>query len=67
MRQALGARSFAIARWDATKDTAFARTVTAGLGYRFSRNTRLTVFDTGQRDYTGRLLHVVSSKYLFAL
>jgi hypothetical protein len=67
VRQALSARSFAIARWDATKDTAFARTVTAGLGYRFSRNTRLTVFDTGQRDYTGRLLHVVSSEYLFAL
>ncbi len=67
LRQALGSRAFAIARWDATRDTDFARTVTAGAGYRLSRNTRLTVFDTGERDYTGRLLHIVSSEYLFAL
>ncbi len=67
VRQALSGRAFALARWDATRDTAFARTLTAGAGYRFSRNTRLTVFDTGQRDYTGRLLHIVSAASLFAL
>ncbi len=66
VRQALGERAFALARYDGTQDVAFSRTLTAGLGYRLSRNTRLTVFDTGQHDYTGRLLHIVSSNFLFA-
>jgi hypothetical protein len=66
VRQALGSRAFAVARWDATHDAGFARTVTAGAGYRLSRNTRLTIFDTGIRDYTGRLLHITSSSFLFA-
>lgn len=65
-RQTLGARAFAIARWDATNGAAFARTVTAGLGYRLTPNSRLTLFETGQRDYLGNLLHVISSSLLFA-
>jgi hypothetical protein len=67
VRQELGSHLFALARWDATHDAAFARSVTAGAGYRLSRNTRLTLFDTGERDFTGRLIHVVSSSLLFAL
>ena len=67
VRQELSARMFALARWDATQDATFARSVTYGAGYRFSRNTRLTLFDTGERDFTGRLIHVVSSSFLFAL
>ena len=67
VRQELGSRTFALARWDATRDATFARSVTYGAGYRFSRNTRVTLFDTGERDFTGRLLHVVSSSLLFAL
>lgn len=66
VRQALGERMFAIARWDATQDAGFARTLTAGLGYRPTRNTRLTLFDTAERDFTGRLLHVLSSQFLVA-
>jgi hypothetical protein len=66
MRRELGARLFAIGRWDATQDAAFARSVTAGLGYRFSRNTRLTVFGTRKRDDTGRTVHELSSSLLFA-
>ncbi len=67
VRREIGSRLFALARWDATQDAAFARSVTAGAGYRFSRNTRLTVFDTGERDFTGRRINVVSSSLLFAL
>lgn len=67
VRQALfGNRAFAIARWDATRDAGFARTLTAGGGVRLSRNTRLTIFDTAERDYLGRPLHVVSSSFLVA-
>jgi hypothetical protein len=66
-RQALNERTFALARWDATHDSAFARALTAGFGYRFSRNTRLTVFDTPQRDESGRRVHVISSSFLVAL
>jgi len=67
VRHDLGPRAFAIARWDATHDAGFARTITAGGGVRFSRNTRLTLFDTGERDEAGRLIHVISSSLLFAL
>jgi hypothetical protein len=67
VREALfGNRAFAIARWDATRDATFARTYTGGLGYRLTRNTRLTLFDTGERDFTGRLIHVISSSFLVA-
>jgi hypothetical protein len=67
LRRALGTRAFAIARWDATQDASFGRLITAGLGYRLSRNTRLTLFETAQRDFSGRLLHITSSSFLFAL
>ena len=67
VRQALDDRTFAIARWDATQDAAFNRSVTAGLGYRLSRNTRLTVFGTINRDPdTGLVQHVLSSSFLIA-
>ncbi len=66
VRQTLGSRAFALARWDATNGPTFARSVTAGAGYRLSRNTRLTLFETAERDYTGALLHVISSSFLFA-
>jgi hypothetical protein len=67
VRRELSARAFAVARWDATQDVTFARSVIGGLGYRFSRNTRLTVFDTAKRDENGRIQHVFSSSMLFAL
>jgi hypothetical protein len=66
LRQELGRRLFALARWDATHDTGFTRAVTGGIGYRFSRNTRLTLFDTPQRNDSGRFVHVVSSSFLVA-
>ncbi|HTJ28011.1 MAG TPA: hypothetical protein VMA36_17780 [Candidatus Limnocylindria bacterium] len=67
VRQALGDRSFAVARWDATRGSSFGRAITAGLGTRLSRNTRLTLFQTAQRDEAGRLQHITSSSFLFAL
>lgn len=66
VRQTLGQRTFAIARWDATNGPALARSITAGVGYRIARNMRLTLFETGQRDFNGTLLHVISSSLLFA-
>ncbi len=66
LRQALGTRTFAIARWDATQDTKFGRAVTAGLGYRPTRNTRLGIFQTVRRDEEGRLRHIISSSFLIA-
>jgi hypothetical protein len=66
VRQALGSRAFAIARWDATNGPTFARTITGGLGYGLTRNSRLTFFETGQRDFNGNLLHIYSSSLLFA-
>lgn len=65
-RVAIGERAFAIARWDATQDASFGRAITAGVGYRPARNARLTLFDTAQRDFTGRLLHTISSSFLIA-
>jgi hypothetical protein len=65
-RQALGPRAFFVTRWDATQDATFARVLTAGFGYRLSHNTRLTLFGTGERDYTGRYINVLSSQFLFA-
>lgn len=66
VRQTLGNRAFAIARWDAVNGVTFGRSITGGAGYRVSANTRLTLFETGERDYTGKLLHVISSSLLFA-
>jgi hypothetical protein len=66
VRQTLGSRTFAIARWDATNGPTFARTITGGFGYRLTANSRLTVFETGERDFNGNLLHIISSSLLFA-
>jgi hypothetical protein len=66
VRRELGNGVFAVARWDATQDAEFARSVTAGLGFRFARNMRLTVFGTRKRD-DGRIVHELSSSLLFAL
>lgn len=66
VRRPLGARTFAVARWDSTNGPAFARSITAGVGYRIARNMRLTLFETGERDFNGTLLHVISSSLLFA-
>jgi hypothetical protein len=66
VRQTLGNRTFAIARWDATNGPTFARTITGGVGYRLTPNSRLTLFETGQRDFNGNLLHIISSSLLFA-
>ena len=66
VRQTLGSRAFAVARWDATNGPAFTRSITGGAGYRLSSNSRLTLFETGQRDFNGNLLHVISSSLLFA-
>ena len=67
LRHELGSRAFAVARWDATQDAVFGRSLIGGLGYRFSHNTRLTVFDTAKRDEAGRVVHTLSSSFLFAL
>ncbi|MEA2718355.1 MAG: hypothetical protein QOJ39_219 [Candidatus Eremiobacteraeota bacterium] len=67
VRQDLGSRLFAIGRWDATQDAVFGRALTAGAGYRVSRNTRFSLFDTVRRDETGRVTHTASSSLLFAL
>lgn len=66
VRQAIGARSFAIARWDATHDTGFARSLIAGGGTRLSRNTRLTLFETAARDADGHRILTTSSSLLLA-
>lgn len=66
LRQALGSRAFALARWDATQDVAFGRSAIAGLGFRPTANTRLTVFDTLRRGGTGRLAHTLTSSFLVA-
>jgi hypothetical protein len=65
-RQTIGTRYFALARYDATAGATFARTLTGGLGTRLSRNTRITIFDTQERDFLGHPLNVVSSSLLVA-
>ena len=66
IRQALGERAFAIARWDATQDSVFSRIFTAGFGCRLSPNSRFAVFGTRQRDFSGRPLTIFSSSMLVA-
>jgi len=65
-RQTLSDRTFALARWDATQGTAFARAFIYGAGCRFSRNTRFTLFDRAQRAAGGRTQHTISSSFLLA-
>jgi hypothetical protein len=67
VRQDLGARTFAIARWDATQGDNFSRAVTAGLGVRPRRNMRLTAFDTMKPDPAAqRVVHTLTTQLLFA-
>jgi hypothetical protein len=67
VRQALGDRMFALARWDATQGDAFARSFIYGAGCRLSRNTRLTLFESARRVPDGGTQHAISSSLLFAL
>jgi hypothetical protein len=67
VREALGDRTFAIARWDATEGATFARSIIGGLGYRPARNMRLTLFDTAARNPdTNAVHHTVSASLLVA-
>jgi hypothetical protein len=59
-------RWFALARYDATQDTAFARALTGGFGYRVARNARLTVFGTLHRDGDGNRRNTLTTALLFA-
>ena len=65
-RYELAPRWFALARYDATQDTAFSRALTAGFGYRVARNARLTVFDTLHRDGDGNRRNTLTTALLFA-
>jgi hypothetical protein len=65
-RQALGSRAFAIARWDAISGSTFGRDLTAGLGYGVTKNSRLSFFDTYEKNFEGKLLNVISSELLVA-
>ena len=65
-RYELAPRWFALARYDATQDTAFARVLTGGIGYRVARNARLTVFDTLHRDGDGNRRNTLTTALLFA-
>lgn len=67
LRQEIGPRTFAIARWDATRGTEFTRAFIAGFGYRPARNSRWTVWDTLTRNtLTGGTQHTLSSAFLTA-
>jgi hypothetical protein len=67
LRYDLSSRMFAVARYDATQDTAFSRALIAGAGYRLARNARLTVFDTLHRDAGSRIRrNTLSTALLFA-
>jgi hypothetical protein len=67
VRYELSPRTFALARYDGTQDTGFARAAIAGLGYRLARNARLTVFDTLHRDADdGSRRNSLSAALLFA-
>jgi len=66
LRYELSPRAFAVARYDATQDTAFSRALIAGGGYRVARNARLTVFDTMHRSGERARTHSLSTALLFA-
>jgi hypothetical protein len=65
-REAIGPRAFFISRWDAIQGSAFSRTLTTGFGYAVTKNSRLTVFETEEPDYTGKHQHIISSELLTA-
>ena len=66
LRYEVSQRAFAIARYDATQDTAFARALVAGAGFRVARNARLTVFDTMRRAEDRARTYSVSTGLMFA-
>ncbi|HEY0383187.1 MAG TPA: hypothetical protein VGC72_13420 [Candidatus Elarobacter sp.] len=66
LRYDLTPRMFALARYDGTQDTTFARALISGVGYRVARNARLTVFDTLHRDGNGTRRNTLSTALLFA-
>lgn len=66
LRYDVAPRWFALARFDATQDTAFARALTAGFGYHVARNARLTVFGTAHRDGDGTRRNTLTTALLFA-
>jgi hypothetical protein len=66
VRRTIGKRTFAIARWDTTTGPTVAQTWTYGVGVGPTRNTRLTVFQTIERDFLGNLQHVIQSSFLIA-
>ncbi len=66
LRYELSPRAFAIARYDATQDTTFARAVIAGGGYRIARNARFTAYDTMRRGEDHARVHALSTALLFA-
>ena len=66
LRYEFSPRWFTLARFDATQDTAFARGLTAGVGYRVARNARLTVFGTSHRDEDGAHRNTLTTALLFA-
>ncbi|MDQ6941749.1 MAG: hypothetical protein M3169_04440 [Candidatus Eremiobacteraeota bacterium] len=65
LRYELDARWFALARYDGTQDTGFARALTAGFGYRVARNARLNAFDTLRRD-GGTRRNTLTTALMFA-
>jgi hypothetical protein len=67
VRQDIGRKTFAIARWDAVQGNDFLRATTAGLGYRVRRNMRFTAFDSMKPDpTTQRIVHTLTTQLLFA-
>jgi hypothetical protein len=67
LRYELTPRLFALARYEGTKDTAFARSLITGAGYRVARNARWTLFDTVHRDAdTGARRNTLSTQLLLA-
>jgi hypothetical protein len=67
VRQDVGARTFAIARWDATQGNDFGRAATVGLGYRPRRNMRWTAFDSMKHDpLAPHVQHTLTTQLLFA-
>jgi hypothetical protein len=67
VRQDVGARTFAVARWDATQGDNFTRATTVGLGYRPRRNMRLTAFDSMKFDPVAQhVQHTFTTQLLFA-
>jgi hypothetical protein len=67
VRYEISPRAFGIARYDATQDARFSRSLIIGAGYRIARNARFTAFDTMHRDAeSGARRNSFSTQLLFA-